>query len=285
MRSAKKFRMGAVLDALPGMPRGSGRGVYAGALDLLVAPVEWVLAAGVAGLCAIAKELHRAYRCREDESVASVLGCPTAEAVASAWTPAPRPLRQALVVGSRLIDLSAAHPIQTVRTNDGSRVAGRQGGLRPWFKQSLPDLPYSTAMRYKQLAQRLRQALAVPPAIPLEWLLTEDAPGALTRDAALVALIPGLRRATAKFLAGFQSQSALNRALEKRLGIARCPFSGRRTSRRRTPAQKAYDRATDEALMERYLARLGKAVKAGRKLSPPERRALAHLQALGFSPG
>lgn len=285
MQPAASFRLSAVLGALPAFPRASGSGLPAGALDLLAAPLEWALAVTVAILRSAAKELHRAYRCRESEAVASVLGCPTAAAVAAAWTPAPRPLSQALLLGSRLVDLSAAHPIRTVRAADGNRVAGREGGLRPWFRQSLPDLPYSTAMRYRQLAQRLRQALGIPPALPLEWVLSDTAPAALTQDAALLALIPPLRRKTAAFLAGFRSQTALNRALERRLGIERCPFSGRRLSHRRTAAQKAFDLATDVALMDRYVARLGEALKSGRKLSPPEKRALAHLRALGIPPG
>ncbi|MBR6021984.1 MAG: hypothetical protein IK066_06140, partial [Kiritimatiellae bacterium] len=204
---------------------------------------------------------------------------PTASAVAAAWAPAPRSLRQILLFGSRLVDLSAAHPIVTVRDRSG-KARGRTGGLRPWFRDALPDVPYSTAMRYRLLARRLRQALSIPPAIPLEWLLSDASPAVLTQDSALQPLVSPLRRRLAAFLAPFRTQAALNRALEAKLGLARCPFAPRR-SRRRTPAQRAADLATDAALMDRYIATLTAKLRAHRPLAPPERRALACLRALG----
>ena len=283
MKPATAFRFTALLDALPPAPRLSGSGPYAGALDLLVAPAEWALVATGHLLCAAAKELHRAYRARAADEFASVLGAPTAAAVTAAWTPAPRALRDILVLGSRLVDASAAHPITTLRSSDGKSIAGRSGGLRPWFREALPDLPYSTAMRYRQLARRLRQALDIPPALPLEWLLSDTSPAALTQDAALLPLISPLRRKLASFLAPYRTQAALTRALASRLGIARCPFSPR--SRRRTPEQKARDLTEDAALMDRYLARLAQKVREHRPLSPPEKRALARLQALGIPLG
>ncbi|MBR6021311.1 MAG: hypothetical protein IK066_02710 [Kiritimatiellae bacterium] len=282
MRPAHHFRPGVLLDALPPMPRLSGSGPYAGALDLLVAPAEWVLAATGRVLCAAAKELHRAYRARRGEEIASVLGTPTATEIAAAWTPAPRSVRQALVIGAKLVDLSATHPIEAVRTRDG-KARGRSGGLKPFFAESLPDIPYSTAIRYRLLARRLRQALEIPLAIPLEWLLCDDSPAVLTQDSALLPLIPALRRRVAGFLGPFRSQAALSRALAKKLGIAPCPFS--RRSARRTPAQRARDLAEDSARLEGYVATLFAKCRNGVPLSPPERRALGYLRAIGMEEG
>ena len=269
-----------MLAALPPAPRASGFGRYAGALDLLAAPAEWALLATGRILCAAARELHRAYRARAAEDVSSALGAPTAAEIAAAWTPAPRPLRQALLIGSKLVDLSALHPVRMLRSPDGKRTAGQTGGLKPWFATSLPGIPYSTAMRYRQLARLLRQALDVPPAIPLEWLLSDVPPASLTRDTALLPLLPAFRRKLAAFLAPYRSQSALKRALEKQMGIERCPFA--RRSSRRTPGQKACDLAADAARLDRHVASLAGKVRSNRPLSPPEKRALAYLRALGI---
>ena len=281
MKPATAFRLSSLANTLPPMPRASGFGRHANALDLLAAPAEWALLATGRVLCAAARELHRAYRARAAEEVSSALGAPTAAEIAAAWTPAPRPLRQALAIGSKLVDLSAIHPVRHLRSPDGKHTAGQTGGLKPWFETTLPGIPYSTAMRYRQLARLLRQALGVPPVIPLEWLLSDAPPSSLSRDATLLPLIPSLRRKTAAFLSGFRSQAALKRALEKRIGIVPCPFS--RRSSRRTPEQKARDLAADAALLDRYIVALAEKLRSNRSLSPPEKRALAYLRALGIS--
>ena len=279
MRPAHRFRPGVLLDALPPMPRLSGSGPYAGTLDLLVAPAEWTLAATARMVCAAAKELHRAYRARRSDEIASVLGTPTATEISAAWVPAPRSVRQALVIGAKLVDLSATHPIVAVRTRDG-KARGRTGGLKPFFAESLPDIPYSTAIRYRLLARRLRQALDIPPALPLEWLLSDTPPASLTQDSALLPLISSLRRQVADFLAPCRSQAALSRVLVKKLDLAPCPFS--RRSPRRTPAQRVRDLADDSARLDRYIATLSSKLRARLPLSPPEKRALAYLRALGI---
>ena len=280
MKPATSFRPSVLLDALPPMPRLSGSGPYAGALDLLVAPAEWTLSAAARLVCAAAKELHRAYRARRTDEVASALGAPTAAEIAAAWTPAPRSVRQALVIGAKLVDLSALHPIQTRRASDGKGVIGRTGGLKPFFAESLPSLPYSTAMRYKLLANRLRQAISIPAPIPFEWLLVDTPPSSLTQDSSLLPLIPPLRRQVASFLAPHHTQASLSRALSQKLGLTPCPFS--RRSSRRTPAQRARDLASDAALLDRYIATLSSKLRVHLPLSPPERRALAYLRALGI---
>ncbi|MBR6020982.1 MAG: hypothetical protein IK066_01030 [Kiritimatiellae bacterium] len=279
MQAAHHFRPGVLLDALPPAPRLSGSGPYAGALDLLVAPAEWALSAAARLLCATAKELHRAYRARRSDEAASILGAPTASAVAAAWTPAPRSLRQALAIGSKLCDLSALHPVSTAR-GPGGKTRGRTGGLKRWFADTLPAIPYPTAMRYRRLARSLRQALAIPAPLPLEWLLSDEAPSALTQDAAILALIPAFRRKIATYLSGFRTQAALARDLAQKLGLAPCPFS--RRSSRRTQAQRVRDLAADSVLLDRYIATLSAKIRADLPLSPPERRALAYLRALGI---
>ncbi|MBR6020804.1 MAG: hypothetical protein IK066_00125, partial [Kiritimatiellae bacterium] len=122
--------------------------------------------------------------------------------------------------------------------------------------------------------------LDIPPALPLEWLLSDTSPAALTQDSALLPLIPALRRRVADFLAPCHSQAALSRALVQKLDLAPCPFS--RRSPRRTPAQRARDLADDSARLDCYIAILSSKIRNNLPLSPPERRALAYLRALGI---
>ena len=135
-------------------------------------------------------------------------------------------------------------------------------------------------MRYRRLARSLRQALAVPAPLPLEWLLSDEAPAALTQDTALLPLIPAFRRKIADYLSGFRTQAALSRDLARKLGIEPCPFS--RRSLRRPPARRARDLAADAALLDRRISNLSAKIRANLPLSPPERRALACLRALGI---
>ncbi|MBR6022449.1 MAG: hypothetical protein IK066_08540, partial [Kiritimatiellae bacterium] len=136
-------------------------------------------------------------------------------------------------------------------------------------------------IRYRLLARRFRQTLDIPPALPFEWLLSDDAPDSLTQDSALLPLISPLRRKVADFLAPYHSQAALSRALAQKLDLAPCPFS--RRSPPRSPAQKARDLADDSARLDRYVATLAAKLRARLPLSPPEKRALACLRALGMS--
>ncbi|MBR6023008.1 MAG: hypothetical protein IK066_11405, partial [Kiritimatiellae bacterium] len=103
----------------------------------------------------------------------------------------------------------------------------------------------------------------------------------LTQDSTLLPLIPSLRRQVASFLAPHHTQASLSRALSQKLGLAPCPFS--RRSSRRTPAQRAHDLAADSALLDRYIATLSAKLRAQLPLSPPEKRALVYLRALGIS--
>jgi hypothetical protein len=227
--------------------------------------------------------LHRAYRTREETSLASALGAPSPAAIAAVWTPAPRPLRQALLIGSKLVDLAATHPsARTVAPRkDGTahRFTGRQGGLKKVLSDTCPAIPYSTAMRYKKLAQRTRQALNLPPAFPLEWLLTDESPASLTNDSTMIAAIPRARRDLSALLRDNPSQSALSRALVKTLNLYPAPLLSRadRASRARSTR---YDFATAQATLSRYATTLSSRLSSGVPLTPPEKRALKLLSQL-----
>jgi hypothetical protein len=259
-------------------------------LDRVAVPLDlFGLALDVAacGLLRLADKailaLHRAYRTRVGNTTASLLGAPKPADIQAAWAPAPRPLRQVLLIGSRLVDLSASNPDTRLSNTDSTtrvhRFTGRAPGLRGFLAATCPSIPYSTAMRYRQLAQRTRQALNLPPALPLEWLLSDENPAALTHDSTLIAAIPRARRALASLLASTPTQTALSRTLIKTLNLYPAPLLSRadRASRRRS---SRYDAATAQATLNRYSTTLSKRLASGAPLSKDEKRALKLLSQL-----
>ena len=257
-------------------------------LDRAAVPIDlFGLALDVAacGLLRLADKailaLHRAYRTHLANSTSSLLGAPKPAELAALFTPSPRPLRQALLIGSRLVDLSASNPDTRLSTPDirAHRFAGRAPGLRGFLADTCPTIPYSTAMRYRQLAQRTRQALDLPAALPLEWLLSDKKPSSLTQDPQLLAVLPRARRALSALLAANPTQVALSRALIKALDLYPAPLLSRadRASRRRA---SRYDAATAQATLNRYAETLDRHISSGTPLSKDERRALKLLERL-----
>jgi hypothetical protein len=224
--------------------------------------------------------LHRAYRTRVANTTASLLGAPKPAELTALFTPSPRPLRQALLIGSKLVDLSASNPDTRLSATDSAtrahRFTGRAPGLRGFLSSTCPSIPYSTAMRYRQLAQRTRQALNLSPALPLEWLLSDENPASLTQDSQLLAAIPRARRALASLLACNPTQTALSRTLIKTLDLYPAPLLSRadRASRRRSTR---YDAATAQATLNRYATTLSSRLASGAPLSKDEKRALKLL--------
>jgi hypothetical protein len=227
--------------------------------------------------------LHRAYRTRIANSTASLLGAPKPADILAAWTPSPRTLTQVLLIGSKLIDLAASNPdtrlSKTDSTSGAHRFTGRAPGLRGFLVSTCPAVPYSTAMRYRQLAQRTRQALSLPSALPLEWLLSAATPASLTSNPALLAAISRGRRSLAALLAANPTQAALSRTLAKALNLYPAPLLSRadRAARRRA---RAYDAATAQATLNRYAETLAERMASGAQLSAPEKRAVKLLSAL-----
>ena len=76
-------------------------------------------------------------------------------------------------------------------------------------------------MRYRRLASLLRRHLALPPEIPLAWLLPSAPPPAdLTPSSPLRRRVFTARRALTRFLANAPSLARIQRRLEADLGIA-----------------------------------------------------------------
>ena len=179
--------------------------------------------------------------------------------------------------------MSASNPdsrlSQKDKKNGAHRFTGRAPGLRGFLASTCPSIPYSTAMRYRQLAQRTRQALDLPPALPLEWLLSSDSPSSLITDPALLSAITKGRRNLSSLLSSNPTQTALSRTLIKTLDLYPAPLLSRadRASRRRS---SRYDAATAQATLDRYASTLSSRLASGLPLSPPEKRALKLLSQL-----
>ena len=97
---------------------------------------------------------------------------PTPEEVLSAWN-ARKESREAMIrLGGMLHDLEC-YVDNCLRFDESGAVVGRNGGIRGWLRENLPELSpkYKTLMRYKALAMRLRQATGTRDPTPTSALL------------------------------------------------------------------------------------------------------------------
>ena len=99
---------------------------------------------------------------------------PTPEGLLAAWN-ARKESKEAMIrLGGMLHDL-ACYVDSSLRFDAAGEVVGRNGGIRGWLKENLPELSakYKTLMRYKAMAIRLRQATETEDPVPTEKLLEE----------------------------------------------------------------------------------------------------------------
>ena len=124
---------------------------------------------------AILDELHRRHRLRTPRPESpSLRGTPTPQELATACSATPRKLLERLRLGSLLADLDPTLDRTLVYRelpNGAKRIRARGGGLKAYLTDNRISVPYSTLMRYKLLATRLRQLLSLDTRLPLEWLL------------------------------------------------------------------------------------------------------------------
>lgn len=123
---------------------------------------------------ALAAERRRVQRRRTESP------CPTREAILDAWTHAREGREAMLRFGSLLEDL-ACYVDHGLRLADG-RIVGRAPGIKGWLRENVPALAlrYTTVMRYKAAAKKLRQVVELPDPIPVAAVLD----GAGTLDGA-----------------------------------------------------------------------------------------------------
>ena len=97
-------------------------------------------------------------------------------------------------------------------------------------------VPYSTVMRYKKTAQRLRQLLSLDDRIPLEWVM-DGIPADRSLPTALAAPFSAARHRLAAILRENRSLASLVRTVEAKLGIVRLVTVRRGKGRRRAGAE------------------------------------------------
>ena len=220
----------------------------------VTAPVLLALGAGVFTAClatetgrAILSEIKRRRRLREKLPASpSLRGSPTPEELEADGALFPRTLAIRLRIGSRLADLepTLARTYRHKKLPNGQkRLAARAPGLKGWLADRRVTLNYSTLVRYKKLAQRLRQLLALDDRLPLEWLLPGASPDR-PLPADLQAPCSAARRRLARLLREHRNFDRLRKHVEAKLGIPEL-LTVRRNARR----------AKDAARSRRWLAK------------------------------
>ena len=156
---------------------------------------------------------------------------PTPEALLAAWERRKGSKEDMVRLGGMLQDLEC-HVDNSLRLDGDGNVVGRNGGIRGWIRENLPELSpkYKTLMRYKAMAVRLRQATGTFDPVPTDALLAPPPEG---RHEAVRAILEDSRVTFA----------SLEEALRQRLDPERVfldPASpGARTGRKRRAAAKA----------------------------------------------
>ena len=226
-----------VLRGLDNVVRDAGATAHNSDWMLLMAltpPILAAFAVSEIGAWAIG-ELGRQIRIHEKRPASpSLRGTPTPKELAKDWADQPRTLETCLRLGSRLADLDPTLDHSLVRKPDASGrlvIRARKGGMKGWLEDHRVAVGYSTVMRYKKLAQRLRQVLSLDDRIPLEWVMSgvpdnQRLPSDLTVPYATAA------RHLVKVLRENHTLVALTRAVEKALGIMRI-VTVRKAPRRR----------------------------------------------------
>jgi hypothetical protein len=99
---------------------------------------------------------------------------PTPKKLLGAWNERKSSREAMILLGGMMHDLEC-YVDNCLRFDEGGNVIGRNGGIRGWLKDNVPDLwpKYKTLMRYKALAVRLRQATGTKDPKPTVKLLVK----------------------------------------------------------------------------------------------------------------
>ena len=100
---------------------------------------------------------------------------PSPEDVLAAWARRKESKADMIRLGGMLQDLEC-YVDNSLRFDGRGEVVGRNGGIRGWLRECLPELlpKYKTLMRYKAMAIRLRQATGTKDPTPTSALLGDD---------------------------------------------------------------------------------------------------------------
>ena len=99
---------------------------------------------------------------------------PTPESLLAAWAERKTSRRAMILLGGMMHDLEC-YVDNCLRFDEAGNVVGRNGGIRGWLADNVPELlsKYKTLMRYKALAVRLRQATDTKDPKPTSKLLVK----------------------------------------------------------------------------------------------------------------
>ena len=100
--------------------------------------------------------------------------CPTREEILEAWTRRRESHAAAVRFGSMVHDLECYVDNSLLRDGTGA-IVGRRGGVKAWLQENIPALyvRYTTVMRYKAMAKKLRQVVGLADPVPADAVLAE----------------------------------------------------------------------------------------------------------------
>ena len=101
--------------------------------------------------------------------------CPTREQLLDAWTHVKDSHEATVRFGSMLEDLEC-YLDNSLRRDGNGVIVGRNPGIKGWLQENIPALAlrYTTVMRYKAAAKKLRQIVGLSDPIPAATILAED---------------------------------------------------------------------------------------------------------------
>ena len=99
---------------------------------------------------------------------------PTPEVLLKAWNERKSSRKAMIFLGGMMHDLEC-YVDNCLRFDESGNVIGRNGGIRGWIAENVPELlpKYKTLMRYKALAVRIRQATETKDPKPTSRLLVK----------------------------------------------------------------------------------------------------------------
>ena len=102
-------------------------------------------------------------------------GCPTKEAILEAWKDRKTSREAAIRFGSLLEDLEC-YVDNSLKFDEEGAIIGRQGGIKLWLKENIPALAlvYSSVMRYKAAAKKLRQIAGLADPTPASAMVETE---------------------------------------------------------------------------------------------------------------
>jgi len=181
---------------------------------------------------------------------------PEPAVVSAQWRKAKDSLEETLRFGALLLDLEPfvdSSPIVGYnRAGTRKRIVARRPGIKGWLRTHCPEIPYSTAMRYKQLAARARKVCGLSREVPLGWAFASEAEHDEGRPPRVRTVLPAAREALGGLVAGHRSRRGLSRTLDESFGVACRPLS--RPRRKPDPAAR-------RRISERWVARVSERVR------------------------